>query len=52
MGGHSGPERFGDRLRRLAVFADHVPRHARPQVADRIDELAKLLGRATADTDE
>lgn len=41
---------LGDRLHRLAVWADAVPPHARAQVAARLDTLAALLGQLCADT--
>jgi len=43
---------LGERLVRLAVFADQVPPHARDRIAARIDRLATELGRAVADTEE
>lgn len=43
---------LGDRLRRLAQWADRVPPHTRAQLAVRIDALTTLLGQLCADTDE
>jgi len=40
---------LGDRLRRLAQWADRVPPHTRAQLAVRIDALTTLLGRLVAD---
>lgn len=42
---------LGDRLRRLAVWADAVPPHARAQVAARLDQLALLLGELVVNPD-
>jgi len=41
-------EPLGDRLTRLAVFANAVPQHGRAQVAVAIDALAVLLGELVA----
>jgi hypothetical protein len=43
---------LGDRLRRVAVFADHVPQVHRAAVAAVIDRLALLLGDAVDHDDE
>lgn len=42
---------LGDRLHRLAVWADAVPPHARAQVAARLDALAALLGELVVNPD-
>jgi hypothetical protein len=43
---------LGDRLRRLAVFADHVPQAHRLAIAVVIDRLAVVLGAAVDHDDE
>jgi hypothetical protein len=43
---------LGERLRRLAVFADQVPPHARVQVSLELDRVATLLGRVVAEVDD
>ena len=43
---------LGDRLRKLALWIDQVPPHARRQVAVRLDWLALLLGQLVADADD
>ena len=40
---------LGDRLRRLGIFADQVPPHARVQVSLELDRVATLLGRRVAE---
>lgn len=45
-------DNLGDRVRRLAVWADATPQHARVQIATEIDRLATLLGRLVAEHED
>ena len=47
---HGDP--LGDRLRRLATWADRTPPHARQQVSVLLDQLAVLLGRLVAENED
>lgn len=46
------PSDLGDRLRRVAVLADHVPQVHRVAVSIAIDKLALLVGMALDGRDD